>query len=105
MSDKKMGQDYEELMSKIRAVPGMAECLDSFSSTVGSMVLFRRMSIGLTQSELAKLAGTTQARISEIESGSDGIKASTYNKVFHVLQLTKLNPEYNEEAAGSYVTV
>lgn len=93
------GQDFNDFMEEARRDPDVASYLDSFSTAVGDLVLARRTALGWTQQMLAKQAGTTQARISQIEAGFDGVKMETLDKVFRALGLSHVVPYYREDAA------
>lgn len=98
---KQSGEDFEDFIKDARLDPEVSTYLDSFSVAVGNAVLVRRSALGWTQRELAKQAGTTQARISQIEAGFEGIKMETLNKVFYALGLKQLTSFFQEEAVGS----
>jgi DNA-binding XRE family transcriptional regulator len=100
--NKGIGSEFDQFMEEARQDPEVASYLNSFSVAIGNLVLARRMQLGLTQKELAKRANTTQARISHIEAGFDGVKLESLNKIFKVLGLADLNPIYREDAATSY---
>jgi len=100
MTNRKLGQDFADLKQEVRQLPGMAEYLDSYSVVVGNMVFARRMQMGLSQSKLAELAETTQARISEIEAGADSVTSKVLNRVFRVLKLASIQPVFDEQAAS-----
>ncbi|MEM1515404.1 MAG: CBS domain-containing protein [Candidatus Bathyarchaeia archaeon] len=51
----------------------------------GSLLKKLRLEAGLTQSELAKLVGISQAHIAKIESGKVDPRLSTVNKILQVL--------------------
>lgn len=91
--------DFTELEEKALEIPEVKEYLESFSVVIGDLVLARRLQLGYTQSELAKLAGTTQARISLIEAGDEGVTLKTLDRVFKALKLTNIVPKFSEEAA------
>lgn len=93
------GEDFKAFMEEALRDSEVAAYLDSFAVTIGNIVLTRRTSLGWTQQVLAKQAGTTQARISQIEAGFEGVKTETLNKVFRALGLTNLVPHYREDAA------
>jgi DNA-binding XRE family transcriptional regulator len=99
MSDKKLGQDFEEMLLRAKNIPDVQKKLESFSTVIANLVLVRRAQLGITQSELAKKAGTIQYTISRIESGDDGVKLTTLNKVFDILGLVGISPTYREDAA------
>ncbi len=93
------GSDFEALKESARQNPEVAEYLNSFSVVIGDLVLARRLVKKYTQKQLADMTGTTQARISLIESGTGNVETDTLNKVFRALGLVSLNPEYQDEAA------
>lgn len=96
MTKKNFRSDLQEFMEEVNDIPEVKEYLNSFPVIIGDLVMARRMQLGWTQKELAKMADTTQARISQIESGHEGIKVGTIDKVFKVLGLQKINPSYAE---------
>lgn len=98
---KKPGQDYKDFFEKAGKIPEVKEYLNSFSVIIGDLVLARRLQLGWTQQELANRAETTQARISLIEAGDEGVKMKTVDKVFRALGLKEITPGYGEEAATS----
>jgi transcriptional regulator with XRE-family HTH domain len=63
----------------------------------------RRIQLGWSQKQLAEASGTTQARISLIESGDAGIKLGTIDKVLKALGLTDINPNFREDAVTSEI--
>lgn len=93
------GKDFKAFMEDARRDPEIAAYLDSFAVMIGNVVLTRRVDLGWTQQNLARQAGTTQARISQIEAGFEDVKMETLNKVFMALGLTRLVPHYREDAA------
>lgn len=95
------GQDFEDFMTEARQDPEVSAYLDSFSVAIGNAVLARRTALGWSQRKLAEEAGTTQARISQIEAGFEGIKMETLNKVFRALGLKQLTSLFTEEAVAS----
>ena len=54
---------------------------------IGGTIKELRLNRGLTQSELADLAGTTAANISRIESGKHGAGSDLLNSLAFVLRL------------------
>lgn len=55
-----------------------------------SQLIFKhRMSVGLTQSELAVQANVTQKTVSRIERGDTKVRESTLQKVYDVLGITE----------------
>lgn len=99
--NRRLGQDFDELKQSAREIPEVAEYLDSFSVAIGNLVFARRMQLGLSQMELARLARTTQATISRIESGDEGVKTGTLNSLFRALRLVRIDPIYTEDAVSS----
>ena len=59
-----------------------------FSATLGKIVFAYRIREGLTQAQLADLAGLGPKTIHRIEGGSNNITSKTYGKVFNVLKIT-----------------
>lgn len=50
---------------------------------LGTMLYEARISLGLTQAELAKKAGTTKSYISKIENNIKEVRLSTLKKIVH----------------------
>lgn len=100
-----LGKDFMELEKRAEKIPEVKEYLQRFSVIIGDLVLARRLQLGLTQKKLAQLAGTTQATISRIEAGDEGVKAGTLNNIFRVLKLSHIHPEFSEDAASKEVTL
>lgn len=63
----------------------VAEYFDGVSVKMTQEILNIRLKKGLSQTQLAELAGFTQKTISRIEGGDPGVKMETYEKVFMVL--------------------
>jgi DNA-binding Xre family transcriptional regulator len=84
---KAPGQEFDELLQDARQDPAVAEYLDSVSVSIGNWIMTERLHRNMTQSELAKMAGTTQARISQVESGFDGVKMNTINRICRALKI------------------
>lgn len=98
---KKLGQDFEELMQEARSIPEVREYLDSFSVVIGNIVHFRRIQLNLSQAELAKLANTTQKRISLIEVAKGNVTQDVIDRVFRVLKITSLEAKFSDEEAAA----
>jgi len=66
-----------------------------------SEIRARRLELGLTQVQLAKLAGVTQAYIAKIEAGTADPTVSILEKILETLEKTasekKKPPEKNKE--------
>lgn len=59
----------------------------TYGGRIGAALRLRRRSLGLTQTEVAELAGTTQRTVSEVEAGkASGL--SIYAAVAEVLGMT-----------------
>ncbi|WP_103110927.1 helix-turn-helix domain-containing protein [Brevibacillus reuszeri] len=99
---KELGQSFKELKKSARDIPEVREYLDSFSVAVGNLIFARRRKLGISQAELARLAGTTQAKISNIEAAKQNVTIDTLNAVFSALGLTQLIPVFNDEQAATY---
>jgi ribosome-binding protein aMBF1 (putative translation factor) len=98
--NKALGQDFANFKETVRQIPEVADYLNSFSVVIGNLVFARRMQLGLSQQELAAQAETTQATISRVEAGDDGVKSGTLNRIFKELKLADINPIYSEDAAA-----
>lgn len=59
-----------------------------FAQSIADKLVDARIRAGLTQGDLAARAGTTQARISEMETGDGNPTVETVAKVFAALGLT-----------------
>jgi len=73
-----------------------------YSALMGKIVFAYRIRRGLTQSELAVLAGLGPKTIHRIEGGSDGgVTTKTLEKVFNVLNITskELGEAFTEDVA------
>lgn len=101
MTDNKrtLGQDFADFKKAVRQIPEVADYLNSFSVVIGNLVFARRMQLGLSQQLLSEMAETTQATISRVEAGDDGVKSGTLNRIFKELKLADINPIYSEDAA------
>lgn len=58
-----------------------------FQESLADLVVARRVAARLSQAELARLAGTTQATVSQVENGIANPRASTVAKLLSVLGL------------------
>ncbi|MEK0314968.1 helix-turn-helix domain-containing protein [Cohnella sp. 56] len=96
---KKLGQDFETLMREGNDIPEVRDYLKSFSVVLGDIVYARRMQLNLTQQVLADQAGTTQKRISLIESASGNVGQDVLDRVFRALGLLDIQAHFNNEQA------
>jgi len=67
-----------------------------------SEIRARRLELGLTQAQLAELAGVTQAYIAKIEAGTADPKISTLEKILETLEKTAIEKE--KTASEKHVT-
>lgn len=59
-----------------------------------SQIIFKqRMTVGLTQSQLAERANVTQKTVSRIERGDTKVRETTLKKVYEVLGITDVHLE------------
>lgn len=58
------------------------------NNNISKIVKFHRKKSGLTQKQLADLAGVGKTVIFDIENGKDSIRCSTLSKVFTTLNIT-----------------
>jgi len=103
MARTKFRSDLQEFMKEVHDLPQIHEYLNSFPVIIGDLVMARRIQLGWTQRQLAKAAGTNQARISQIEAGHEGVKIGTIDKVFKALGLKRITPTYIEDAAAKEI--
>lgn len=94
--------DFDFLKKEVRKNPIAAEYLDSLSVKLAHEILNTRLKKGLSQSDLGKLAGTTQKTISRIEGGDPGVKIGTYEKVLKALKSEVSIEIINDELAVTY---
>jgi transcriptional regulator with XRE-family HTH domain len=86
---KKIGRDFIK-----ERYPELNEVLfDSMAAIFGDLISANRMSKGLSQDELASIAGMSQKTISRVEGGSSNVTMDTYQKLFRTLKIS------NEEVA------
>jgi HTH-type transcriptional regulator / antitoxin HipB len=60
------------------------------ATNIGAMIRYHRQKSGLTQAELAKLAGTGKTSVFDIEKGKESIQLDTLQKILSVLNI-KIN--------------
>jgi y4mF family transcriptional regulator len=56
-------------------------------NTIGASVRFHRRKAGLTQAELAKMAGVGKASVFDVEKGKETVQLDTLLKIFSVLNM------------------
>lgn len=75
----------DETLSKVEVLPGASEVGDFVTydiySEISEMVIKLRDEVGMTQKQLAKKAGLTQANISNIEKGVSRPTVETLKKI------------------------
>lgn len=96
----KFKDDFQTLHDQAMSIPEARNYLKSLSVIVGDTVLARRLQMNLSQAELAKRSGTTQNRISKIETGKGNVRQDVLDRVFEVLKLQDLNFQFSEDAAA-----
>ena len=77
--------DLDFLKQEARKNVTVAQYFDGLSVKMAQEILNIRLKKGLSQTQLAELAGFTQKSISRIEGGDPGVKIETYEKVLMVL--------------------
>lgn len=68
--------------------PDLKGTLDGLSPIYAKIIFSRRVAIGHSQKELAKIAGVGQKTISRAEGGFDNLSTETYDKIFRALDIT-----------------
>ncbi|ETT82966.1 helix-turn-helix transcriptional regulator [Viridibacillus sp. FSL R5-0477] len=63
--------------------------LEVMAEKRSQLIFKQRMSVGLTQSELAVQANVTQKTVSRIERGDTKVRETTLQKVYDVLGITE----------------
>ncbi|MBK3494639.1 helix-turn-helix transcriptional regulator [Viridibacillus sp. YIM B01967] len=63
--------------------------LELMAEKRSQLIFKQRMSVGLTQSELAVQANVTQKTVSRIERGDTKVRETTLQKVYDVLGITE----------------
>jgi y4mF family transcriptional regulator len=58
------------------------------SSEIGKIILFHRKKSGLTQIQLAQLAGVGKSVIFDVEKGKETVQINSLLKIFSVLNIT-----------------
>lgn len=57
------------------------------AATIGAMVRFHRRKAGLTQAELARMAGVGKASVFDVEKGKETVQLDTLLKIFSILNM------------------
>lgn len=70
--------------------------------TIREMIIQKRTELGMTQAELSRRTGITQARISEFEKGTRQMMSSNIDLLFEALDIKfyKASPNHNWGFAG-----
>ncbi|OMC86250.1 transcriptional regulator [Viridibacillus sp. FSL H7-0596] len=63
--------------------------LEVMAEKRSQLIFKQRMSVGLTQSELAVQANVTQKTVSRIERGDTKVRETTLQKIYDVLGITE----------------
>lgn len=77
---------HEDVMELLKTVPGVSEHLDTPSVILAKKIAKRRIDLGLTQTKLVENARNkgiilTQAAVSKVEAGYEGVTQGTVDKV------------------------
>jgi HTH-type transcriptional regulator/antitoxin HipB len=56
-------------------------------NSLANIIVFHRKQSGLTQQELAELAGVGKNMVYELESGKQGVRLQNLLKILHVLNI------------------
>ncbi|MFD0671153.1 helix-turn-helix domain-containing protein [Cohnella sp. GCM10027633] len=91
---------YDEFMEELNENTLETETIRQIARMVSDIVK-RRKSLGLTQDEVAKKAGLTQAQVARLETSSQVPRVDTLMKVAIALGMNMQLNEINEEAATS----
>lgn len=69
--------------------------------TIRELIVAKRTELGMTQAELSRKSGITQARISEFEKGTRQMMSSNIDMLFQALDIKfyRENPNHNWEFA------
>jgi predicted transcriptional regulator len=81
---------HEDVMALLKSVPGVSEHLEKPSVKMAREIAKRRIELGLTQTKLVELAKQrgivlTQATVSKVEAGHEGVTQGTIDKVVMAL--------------------
>ena len=86
MSKKGINDELNDLFSEVKNDPEFQEALAELEP--GCQIADHRLSKGLTQAELARLAGTSQSSIARLENGSSPPTLSFLRRVARALDAT-----------------
>lgn len=90
-------KNWKELKNNIKALePEEKEEIETISKLV-SVIIERRIEMGLSQRDLAKLSGVKQPAIARLETLGSIPRLDTLVKILKVLEL-KINIVFDEEA-------
>jgi predicted transcriptional regulator len=81
---------HNDVMNLLKSVPGVNEHLEKPSVKIAREITKRRIELGLTQSKLVEIAKQrgivlTQATVSKVESGYEGVTHGPIDKVVMAL--------------------
>jgi len=91
---------YEDVMHRLKQVPGVKKHLSKHAVLMGKKILKRRIELGYTQLKVVEESkkkgyALTQATLSRAESGDDNITSATYDKIVEALGgLEDITPEF-----------
>jgi transcriptional regulator with XRE-family HTH domain len=97
---------WNDVFQTLDEVPGVKEFMESYSVKIGRVILYRRLDLGWTQTELAQHVKQTtgksmhQSTISSIEGGSPGITADLYDRVLRVLGIKDIDVRFSMDDKG-----
>ena len=96
-------KELDFLKQEARKNAEAAKYLDGISVKLAQEILNIRLKKGLSQVQLAELAGVKKKTISRIEGGDPGVNIGTYDKVLHALKTeVSIQCITNEELAATY---
>lgn len=102
---------HEDVMALLKSVPGVTEHLNKPSVIMAKKIAKRRIELGLTQTKLVEIAkekgiNLTQATVSKVEAGHEGITQGTLDKVVLALGgLEDMQVDFKEYPKRTLMTV